>query len=188
MTWDTIQIIFWTITYLLAIIYAIKYKHHIIPWPAMFLNMSWETAALLKYRSILHIPWFLLDMALVILFLFSHHERRSNRFRLIWIFCTVLTIAVFLKLFGYNNYMLWTSFLMDLLMAILFCCMHFKKSQMINKLCFFMGLTRVCGDYAAWRYYRNDNLVWLVGWAVQVVNFLYLILISVHILKERRGR
>ena len=78
MTWDTIQIIFWTITYLLAIIYAIKYKHHIIPWPAMFLNMSWETAALLKYRSILHIPWFLLDMALVILFLFSHHERRST--------------------------------------------------------------------------------------------------------------
>lgn len=187
MTWDTIQLIFWTITYLLAIIYAVKYKQHIIPWPAMFLNVSWETAALLKYKSILHVPWFLLDVVLVILFLFLRCERRSNRFICVWIACAVLNTAVFLKLFGHNNYMLWTSFLMDLFMATLFLGMHFKKPQIINMLCLFIGLTRVCGDYAAWRYYRSDNLVWVVGGAVQAVNLLYLILISVHILKERRG-
>lgn len=187
MTWDTIQLIFWTITYLLAIIYAVKYKKHIIPWPAMFLNVSWETAALLKYKSILHVPWFLLDVVLVILFLFLRCERRSNRFICVWIACAVLNTAVFLKLFEHNNYMLWTSFLMDLFMATLFLGMHFKKPQIINMLCLFIGLTRVCGDYAAWRYYRSDNLVWVVGGAVQAVNLLYLILISVHILKERRG-
>ena len=68
---DVLQAIFWSITYVLLIVYSIKNKKHGISLVSIVLNISWETIALLydivnQFSSWIHIFWFSLD--LVILF------------------------------------------------------------------------------------------------------------------------
>ena len=41
--------IFWSLTYIILIIYSKKYRHHAIPLTAMCLNFAWETVALFRF-------------------------------------------------------------------------------------------------------------------------------------------
>ena len=65
-SFDFLQVLFWSITYVLVIIFNFRYKIAGLPIIAMTTNFAWETIALTHYGRAAHIVWFTLDFLIVI--------------------------------------------------------------------------------------------------------------------------
>ena len=187
MTFDHIQAICWSITYIFLIIYCIKYKTHAIPLSSICLNFSWETLALggsILYRSSLnvlaiHVSWFSLDLVMIVLFLFYETRIKENiKQKLVLLFSYVTFIICFLLLF-LNGYMLLLSFFIDLIMAVdFFRYIIFKKFN-YSKILYFIGIFKLLGDVFAWLYYKNNFGIMPIGIIVLVFNIVYIILVMI---------
>lgn len=179
---DDIQVVFWSITYILSIVYALRKKTHIIPHPAILCNLAWETVALLCHGMIGHIVWFSLDV--VIAFLFLLRVRYSKKAKAAWIICLLFMIAVLWKVFRGSNGMLISVFAIDLLMAILFCLKLWRdRSGSILGLC--IAVTKLIGDLAAWCVYSHNSFVYVTGIVVLICNIAYLVYMYVCLRKCR---
>lgn len=172
LTFDDIQILFWTITYILAIVYALKYKTNIIPYPAILCNFAWELAALLQSGMIGHFVWWAADAIILILFLSQRNY--GKRFKMIWILCLLLVFEIMWKIFYLEKGMLYSSFTIDILMAALF-CLKIWRDQKGTVLGIAIAASKMIGDFSAWRFYRYDRLVDIIGAIVLVCNIVYLI-------------
>ena len=117
---DYLQATFWSLTYVLLIIYAIRFNRHGIPLVAVCLNFAWETVALagsilggiFSIELIIHVAWFSLDLIIILLYLFyekRHHKWEKVLFILFYICLTALLAYLFIK-----GYMLLSCFCIDL--------------------------------------------------------------------------
>lgn len=172
---DKLQVIFWSITYVLIICAGFKSQKIIMvsmPYIAGVLNFAWETIALLfvsKGNSWGHILWFGLDLMIVYIsfkFLKSDHERKKYIFSII-----AMTVVLFF-VFKINGGMLYSVFAIDLIMAI---CYIVWRKQMSPHFKIPIAITKLFGDLLAGIYYANETkFVLIVAVAVFICNISYL--------------
>lgn len=182
---DILQASFWSITYVLLVIYAIKYKMHGIPLTAICLNYGWETVALIrsiingaKVALVIHIAWFVLDSIIVALFLF--HETRlchALKQKLMFLTTWLLLIIVLFPVFE-NGGMLLSCFMIDLIMSVAFLFFAFGKELVFSPLSISIGITKFVGDICAWFQYRYNPIVEIIGIIVMICNSAYILILS----------
>ena len=113
---DLLQALFWSATYVLIIIFNIKYRSLGIPPIAMATNFAWETTALIRYGSVIHIAWFSLDLIIIITyFMLCKPVYLRHKFYLPILY--VVELTVFYVVFEAGG-MLLSSFIIDCTMAI----------------------------------------------------------------------
>ena len=187
MTFDHLQAICWSITYVFLIIYAVKFKTHGIPLLAICLNFAWETLALVgsllsssfSIVLLIHIAWFSLDLVMVCLFMVYESGIKENRHQKMWVIYGYLGLICGLSILFHNGYMLLSCFVIDLIMAISFLWgisfKHMKKSLIL----YVVGTFKLLGDMFAWRYYRSYFGIELIGIIVLICNTIYLFILAV---------
>ena len=182
---DYLQGIFWSLTYICLIIYAIKFKAHGIPLVAICLNFAWETVALansvhnrdLSSILIIHILWFSLDLIIVNLFLFQETRIYENKKpKLIFIISYICLVMCF-WIFFEKGYMLLLSYLSDLIMAIAF--YFFVLFDRVKQHCisYLVGFFKFFGDMFAWLYYRDAVYIEVIGIIVLICNIAYIVVL-----------
>ena len=185
MSFDILQAIFWSATYCLLIAYSLKNKNHSIPLTAVCLNFAWETVALatsiLNHVAFvvlaIHIAWFSLDLIMVFLFLFFE-DKHSNTLsaKLLFLSSYLICIVALILLFD-NSYMLLSSFVIDLIMAVAFVCFLFKQKLSSFLHVFLIGSFKLLGDLFAWLFYFDNQLIPIIGCLVLIFNIAYLVLL-----------
>ena len=170
---DHMQIIFWSITYLLIVGYGIKYRHErslMMPLFCGSLNIAWELNAIISSKGFYgHFLWLSLDIIIFVINLFII-ERRINR-----ALYGAMTLALFISLwfvFSIPNGMLVSVFLIDLIMAIEY-VLTVKRISVRGKIP--IATFRLLGDFFAWLCYWEYSLfVAIVGAIVMLLNLFYL--------------
>ena len=181
---DILQTIFWTITYLLIIVYGVKYRRSsalFMPFLAGSFNFAWEiNAVTFQGFSIGCALWTFLN-----LFIFIHNLRLLKRWKKIMYLVGFLSIfLVFYLLFRTQvfNGKEATSFAIDVLMALEFvlCAKRVSPHGKIP-----IAITKLLGNLFAWLYYLcNSSFVAVVGLIVLLLNTLYLAIC----LEEQAGK
>lgn len=169
---DDVQVIFWSITYILIIIAGFKsreIKRVSMPYAAGIVNLSWEFNALIQSHGMWgHVIWFGLDCIIsfwAVCFL-------KGKRRMVYIILPMLNIPLFGYFFSLPRGMLSSSFLIDLLMAICF-LIDFKKLSPYFKRS--VAVTKFIGDTCAGIYYAQESrLVAICAVLVFVCNVVYL--------------
>ena len=182
---DILQASFWSITYVLLVIYAIKYKMHGIPLTAICLNYGWETVALIrsiingaKVALVIHIAWFVLDSIIVALFLFHENRlRQALKQKLLFLIVWLLLVIVLFPIFE-NGGMLLSCFTIDLIMAVAFLFFAYRKEMIFSPISITIGITKFIGDLCAWIYYKYDPIVNVIGIIVLICNLAYIFILS----------
>ena len=180
---DYLQAVFWSITYILLIVYAFKYKTHAIPILAVVLNFSWETLALtgsilnweLTGGLIIHIAWFFLDL-IIIAFLLFYDIYNTKKEKATLIIGYIISVVCLFFAF-HSGYMLLSCFIIDLIMAILFLLHILLRKTKRNILSFLIGLFKLLGDMFAWLYYMDNLHIPIIGLCVLILNVGYLIVL-----------
>lgn len=184
---DILAGVFWSVTYLLAIVYAAKYKTHAIPIFCICSNFGWETVALIQSlffvtvfspAVLVHIAWFSLDAVIIVMFLFHEskwHEKIGIKIGVIFYY--IVTLIVFAVLFKTNG-MLLSSFVIDLIMAVAFLFFAYRKDMIFSPLSITIGITKFIGDLCAWIYYKYDPVVNVIGIIVLICNLAYIFILS----------
>ena len=185
MTSDHLQAIFWSLTYIFLIIHSLRYKNHGIPLTAMLANFAWETVALFNSLQtkefsvslLIHLAWFTLDLVMVILFFvyetkILENTRKKVYFLSAYVICTVCFVFLF-----DSGYMLQSSFVIDLTMAICFLLHVLLEYPNRNPLIYLVGLFKFLGDLMAWYYYRDNAIVNRIGLIVFICNLIYLLIL-----------
>lgn len=170
---DDLQIIFWSITYILIIVASFrswKLKRVSIPYLAAIQNFSWETCALLESGGFWgHIIWFLLDSIIIVFgFLYAHTKKAKFAYG-----CTlIIGILLFQLIFTTPNGMLYSSFVIDFLMAIYFL---FSQKQLSPSLKLPIGITKFIGDLFAGLYYApQSSFICMLAICVFISNVIYI--------------
>lgn len=172
---DTLQIIFWSITYVLIIIAGIQSRNIrkvSMPYGAAIQNFTWEICALIISHGFWgHIVWLSLDIAIIILgFLFAS----SKRHRIVYATLIPVGILIFGAVFSLENGMLYSSFAIDLLMAIYYLV---DRKQLSPKLKIPIAVTKLIGDTCAGLYYAPmAAFVAIIAVFVFLCNIVYLYL------------
>ena len=187
MTFDILQAICWSITYVFLIIYAIKFKTHAIPLIAVCLNFSWETIAFLgSIRNMrfsaplfMHTAWLFLDLIIVCLYMFYETRFRENTKEKRYFVCGYICMLVCLFVLFYKGYMLLSCFTIDLIMAIAFLRFLIKERFYRSWILCFVGIFKLLGDFFAWLFYRDDPIVNIIGVVVLFCNIIYLIILRI---------
>lgn len=170
---DTIQIIFWTITYLLIIAAGIKgwkEKKISIPYIPAILNFSWELCAMVQSNGFYgHVLWFSLDCIIIV---FNFCFLNSTKKRIIYVISILIALYMQNYIFTVNNGMLIMSFIMDLIMAICFCSLYKKISGNFK---ISIAITKWIGSALAGIYYANQSsFVAITAIIVFICNLFYL--------------
>ena len=182
---DLFQAFFWSLTYVLLIVYANKFNTHGIPLISICLNFAWESVALFQsivtknfsVGFVIHTAWFLLDFLIVTLFLlFEQSNEKRNISKIIFSICYACAIVTFYILFK-NGYMLLLCFTIDLIMAIDFLAFILKNKVKKHKLSYAIAIFKLLGDFCAWLYYKDSFLINPIGITVLICNILYLLIL-----------
>lgn len=189
MNYDYLQAIFWSLAYILIIVYNIRYKTLGIPVISISSNFAWETVALIndiKSNSfdLIHVIWIALDILIVITyFVFCEPLYTKHKFPLLLLY--LIEVIVFLIVFGRNNGMLLSSFVIDLTMAIEYVIYSLNKKLKFNYVLFAIFVTKLFGDLCAWLYYKAfDNQVLLIGIIVLLLNSTSTAIVALRIRKH----
>ena len=174
---DTIQIILWSVTYLLIIVDSlIDHKSPGIPAIAVILNFSWEIVAVmlqfLNHGTALwgNVLWLGLDT--VIFSLFIAHS--SKQWKLL-IVSVLGGIFLLVPLFWVDGGQLLTSYICDVVMATAFLYDIYQDRIRRSRLSFFIAITKCIGDFFAWQFYKNHMLIVnVLGAVVFLLNLLYI--------------
>lgn len=169
---DILQIILWSIAYLLIILATFKNKDHkliSIPYSAAILNFTWEINALIKSKGMwAHILWVSLDLLIIIYLIYT----LNNKKKVIFILFIALNIILLNYLFTLTNGVLLSCFMIDLIMAIVF-LVNYKNMSKTFKIS--IALCKMLGDLFAWQYYKYNEIVNIIGIIVLIINFIYFI-------------
>jgi len=172
---DTLQVVLWSTTYVLIIVagfQSFQIKKVSMPYMALLLNFTWEFCALLVSKGFWgHIAWFTLDfMILVFAFLYM----RSNKAKALLAIAIPIGIVLLRFVFTLPFGMLYSSFVIDLLMAINFIIDHKKLSP---KLKVPIAVAKLLGDACAGMQYAGDSwLIVVIACVVFICNVYYLYL------------
>lgn len=181
MSLDFLQALFWTIVYLVSIIFAIKYKKNAIPSLAICSNFAWETVALYNtikaqdssYILYFHALWFSLDFVILMLYLITLRTVKAKI-----VISSIISLIIFICyiVFKFDNGMVISSFVIDLLMAILF---HYwiskNKRYKYNIFIILIAFFKLLGDISAWLYYYDIVFsIEIIGLFVYILNVLYI--------------
>lgn len=172
---DKIQILLWSITYILIIIFSYSNgsKRQIaIPITAVILNFSWEFVAFVGSGGYwAHTLWLFLDLAIVAYSLYSLKHIRKVIFAIIC--CIALMALVTVVCLYVRQGMLISCFAIDLIMAVSF---WWQRKNLLAKGKVIIAITKLLGDLAAWMYYApKHKMVFVMGLLVFIVNTAYLI-------------
>lgn len=184
---DYLQIVFWSITYLLIIYNGFRYKddNPQMPFIVGALNFAWETNALSVSHGFWgHIVWLLLDTFI----LCQNIRRLKPRMRYVYISCVALSIAVLFVVFRSQEIdgMGISAFLIDLIIAVEYVVAS-KKISCHGKVS--IAVTRFLGDAFAWIYYAKLSVfVRVVGICVFLLNLLYLCICMEHSSRKNKYR
>lgn len=185
MTFDHLQAIFWSLTYIVLIFYAVKYRAHAIPLIAVCLNFAWETLALIgsimlgRFSSALyiHISWFTLDLVMVLLYLFHETKIHENKVEKCRFLVAYLLFAACLAGMFLSGYMLESCFIIDFIMAVSFVLFIVYERSPKSRLLYLIGILKLLGDLFAWQYYKNKDFVNLIGICVLLCNIGYMLIL-----------
>lgn len=174
---DLLQALFWSATYVLIIIFNIKYRSLGIPPIAMATNFAWETTALIRYGSVIHIAWFSLDLIIIITyFMLCKPVYLRHKFYLPILY--VVEMAAFYAIFEAGG-MLLSSFVIDCTMAIEYLIYIYiygytadeRQPTQAPLLLIALCSTKLIGDLFAWIYYQEfSKTVFVIGILVFSLN------------------
>lgn len=182
LSFDVMQALFWSATYILIIIFNIKYKYTAMPLFALLGNFAWESVALAKdilsdisgVGHLIHIAWFTLDLAIVITYLLLCNKLYFKKIFSVLIYFVFL----FAFIFFFNMWssgMLISSFIIDFTMAVEYFIYSSKESFPVNKLSMSICSLKLCGDLCAWFCYMECSLfILVIGFFVLILNILCL--------------
>ena len=172
---DTLQIAFWSFTYITIIACGVKHPEEhkpMMPYIAGGLNLAWELNALLLYHHYGHIIWSGLDIMIFVLNLRNlkrHGKHRQYIYYILYVIVAAATIYGVLKL---PSGMLISSYTLDLIMAIEYVVCA-KEISVHGKLP--IAIFKLLGDLFAWLYYCKQSIfVGIIGAAVLLLNLFYL--------------
>ena len=171
---DLLQALFWSATYVLIIIFNIKYRSLGIPPIAMATNFAWETTALIRYGSAIHIAWFSLDLIIIITY-FMLCKPVYLRQKLYLPILYVVEMAAFYAIFEAGG-MLLSSFVIDCTMAIEYLIYIYntadeRQPTQAPLLLIALCSTKLIGDLFAWIYYQEfSKTVFVIGILVFSLN------------------
>lgn len=179
---DVLQGLFWSVTYILIIVYNVKNRNTNIPPIAIFINFAWEINALLQDITVegtaifIHIAWCGLDTAIVGSYLLLCKPVYFKKIFLMPIF--LLGLLSFTVAFRHPNGMLITSFFIDFTMEMEYLLYSFSsrsKQMKVDITALSIGVTKLIGDLCAWIFYREYHLfVNLIGVMILMINYIYL--------------
>ena len=175
---DLLQALFWSATYVLIIIFNIKYRSLGIPPIAMATNFAWETTALIRYGSVIHIAWFSLDLIIVITY-FTLCKPVYLRHKFYLPILYAVEMAALCVVFESGG-MLLSCFFIDCIMAIEY-LMYIKniytytaderQPTQVPRLLVALCSTKLIGDLFAWIYYQEfSKTVFVIGILVFSLN------------------
>ena len=180
---DLLQVVFWSITYILIIVFSIIKHSYFMPIIAGFLNFSWEINALYfdlingsyNFVTIFHFIWVSLDF-LIMVIIFFYYIDKNKKMLLTFVSIPVLVIVINF-IFTVKNGQLHSCFIIDIIMAICYLVFSIKSHNNIIELTV-IGITKLIGDFFAFIMYRQDTLVNIIGIIVFVINAIYLIILN----------
>lgn len=170
---DILQIIFWSITYILVIISGFRsrsIKRVAMPYLAGILNFSWELCALYSSHGFWgHVLWLGLDLVIVY---FGFRFLVSLKGKIVYAILLVIMTMVLMRVFNQSQGMLFSVFAIDLIMAI---CYIAKIQQLSPELKIPIAVTKLIGDAFAGIYYAKQSIfVAIVAVVVFCCNLFYL--------------
>lgn len=180
---DFLTISFWIITYILIILFDIKYKISFIPLIAISFNCSWEIVQCKNTFS--SIPtfigiliWFLLDFFILILHFYYGgiilQKSNKPRFYLISIgFLIIFLICNFIFNYYFTNYILYSSFISNIIMSLLFLYIIFKTNEKYAKQQFYIGIFRFIGTLCATitnGILSNNITIFIIGMVIGLID------------------
>ena len=197
-TLDNLSFLFWSLTYVLVIIYNIKYHITGIPPIALASNFGWETVTFLSalyFDSFFHMGyfvWFLIDLVIVVtFFLFCKPIYTRHKYNLLFLYMASMTLFGLLSLYINRDSLVVGAFCIDFTMQLewfYYCASKkFILSPIANGFC----LTKLLGDMFAWLIFmRESGFIALLGFIVLVLNImcLYTALFRDQIMNSRRKR
>ena len=176
MNYDIMQALFWSAAYLMIIYTGIRYKDEYLlsmPVEAGILIFSWEIVALIQYfPNWIHIVWTALD---ILIFTLNCRilARRKAAYCIGYLIALAALIGLCLFLLSLENGMLISSFVIDILMAVVYLVRIKKLSPHFRLL---IGLTKLIGDFFAWLAYKDIlPIINIIGIAVLVINLTYVL-------------
>lgn len=168
---DILQIIFWSITYILIICVHFlegKNKKSAIPLIACILNFGWEITSFIKYpNNVGNVIWLSLDILIFIYCIYTIDVTN----KIFYLFILTLLVITLLFIFNLDNGTLISCFVIDLLMAIIFVV---DFDLLSNKFKPFIAITKLFGDLFAFQYYKYNEIVMIIGLIVLCINLYYL--------------
>ena len=169
---DDLQIIFWSITYVLIIIFSfknIKLKCRAIPIIAVVFNFAWEFNALVMNGHWGHYVWLTLDVIILAFALITVREKKFIISDFIFILISLIVFNVIFWTLSWG--MLISSFVIDLTMAIGF---YVRRKYLLHDGKIVIGIIKLLGDLFAWIYYSKFTVVVaIIGAVVFAFNLLY---------------
>lgn len=173
---DKLQMIFWSITYVLIIISGFKsqkLKMVAMPYIAGVLNFSWEIIALSITKGTVfgHVSWLILDLFIVYI---SYRYLNDRKSKTIYLLSIVICVILLNYIFKLNAGMLISVFVIDLLMAVVYLL---QIKQMSPHLKIQIAVTKLIGDFFAGLYYFKElKFVAAIAVVVFFCNAAYLVL------------
>lgn len=172
---DAVQIIFWSMAYLLIIIAGVlgcREKTASMPYTAGVMIFSWEICAMIISRGFWgHLLWLLLDVGIVLINLRCIRLWKNK----ILYAASILACTGLIKvIFSLPDGMLYSSFIIDFIMAVYFLV---DRKRLSGRLKIPIAFIKMLGDTCAGLYYGPDSeLVGVVSILVFFINSAYLYL------------
>ena len=173
---DDLQVLLWSITYILIIIAGFKsqkLKMISMPYIACALNFSWEIIAFNHNRGTVwgHYFWLFLDIVIVYInYKYLNNRCKKNQYLLLIAVC----ICSFYFIFKLKSGMLISSFIIDLEMAVIF-LLSIKKISPHFKI--LIAITKFLGDvFAGIYYFEYSKIIAVIAVIVFICNSVYLFL------------
>ena len=172
---DILQVIFWSITYILINIAGYQNrdaKKTSIPYLAAAQNFSWEAVALIRSGGFWgHAVWLLLDAGILF---FGFRFLHSLKKRCFFLAAILSLFLLFAGVFRLENGMLYSSFVIDFLMAVYYLI---DRKKLSPKLKLPIAFTKLLGDtFAGLYYWRQSPFVAILAGLVLLCNLYYLYL------------
>lgn len=177
---DTLQVIFWSITYVLIILAGFQsrsIRKVSMPYVAGVLNFSWEICALYHSGGMWsHILWLSLDAGIVYFnFVFLSTGIQRTRYAVAILICSLLLFYIFAFPMG----MLISVFVIDLIMAAVYLL---ERNNLSPRLKVPIAVTKLIGDtFAALFYAPSSAFVAFLAVIVFLCNCVYLYLCAKEI-------
>lgn len=169
---EILTAVFWGLTYLLICIsgfLSFRIKKPAMPYSAGVLNYAWEVNALVVSHGLwMYTLWFGLDLFIVAFGIYFLGSAKKKGFYII----SIIISTIFLRtLFSFNDGMLITVFLIDLIMAITYLIRFKSLSPFLKK---GIALFRFLGDlFAGFAGIRYSSYYGIFSVIICILNGIY---------------